>query len=202
MKYIPGFASLQRLVIYFVLELSMVMMKNTYIGTWYRNKFANDCRNYIRKTAPSKYHDILIPKGKELIPGCKRRVFDTDYLPSLRRDNVELETDPLVEIKENSVVTKSGKELKADVIVMANGFNVTRMGFPMLVYGESGKTMQEYWEKKGESREAKSKSKEDFDHNVLLLLPLSHRWTSSLQRLYALGFPKFLLSNGTKHWNW
>lgn len=167
-KYVPGFASVQRLVIYFVLELSMVMMKNTFIGTWYRNKFANDCRNYIRKTAPKKYHDILIPKGKELIPGCKRRVFDTDYLSALRRDNIELETDPLTEIRENSVVTKSGKVLDADIIVMANGFNVTRMGFPMLLYGEKGQTLQEYWEAKGE---------------LSLFLPLSSCQHPSLSRL-------------------
>jgi len=41
-----------------------------------------------------------------LADALRSRVFDTDYLPALRRDNVELERSALVEIKEKSVICK------------------------------------------------------------------------------------------------
>jgi cation diffusion facilitator CzcD-associated flavoprotein CzcO len=73
-RYVPGFVYLQRAVIFTVLELSMLMMFKHRLGTLYRNKFAADCIAYIKKTAPPKYHDVLVPKDGELQPGCKRCV--------------------------------------------------------------------------------------------------------------------------------
>jgi len=149
LRFVPGFWRVQRLIIFVVLELSMLMMFKNRLGTMYRNHFANACIKYAKATAPLKYHEAVIPKEGELQPGCKRRVFDTDYLTCLNRENVDLVTSHVAEIKENSVITKDGQEHAADVIVLANGFAVTEMGFPMRIEGKGGITIQEYWKKKG-----------------------------------------------------
>ncbi|PWN46061.1 FAD/NAD(P)-binding domain-containing protein [Ceraceosorus guamensis] len=151
LRNVPGFYLLVRAIVHIVLELSSIMMYRHWAGTQARERFARNCISYIKQAAPTKYHDILVPQPEKdgLHPGCKRRVFDTDYLPTLHRDNVELESSPLVEIKEKSVLTKDGRELPADVIVLANGFAVTNMGFPMKIYGKTGKTVQDYWAEAG-----------------------------------------------------
>lgn len=149
LRYLPGFWRIQRLILFVVLELSMLMMFKNKLGTAYRNRFADACIQYAKKTAPVKYHDAVIPKPGELQPGCKRRVFDTDYLSCLNRDNVDLVTSHVTEIRERSVVTKDGQEHPADVIVLANGFAVTELGFPMRIEGRDGITIQEYWKKNG-----------------------------------------------------
>jgi cation diffusion facilitator CzcD-associated flavoprotein CzcO len=149
LRYVPGFWRVQRMIIFVVLEASMLMMFKNKLGTLYRNHFANACIQYAKKTTPLRYHDAIIPKDGELQPGCKRRVFDTDYLTCLNRDNVDLVTSPVTEIRERSVVTKDGVEHPADVIVLANGFATLEMGFPMRIEGRGGITIQEYWKKHG-----------------------------------------------------
>lgn len=148
-RSLPGFVYVQRAFIFVVLELSMLMMFKNKLGGLYREHFGRMSRNYIHKTSPQKYHNMLIPKPDELQPGCKRRVFDTGYLASLRRSNVELEPSALVEIRPKSVLTKDGRELPADVIVMANGFNLREMGFPMKIYGRGGVSIQDHWARVG-----------------------------------------------------
>lgn len=133
LKYVPGLWKFQRLVIAVFLELHMIMMYRNKIGTFFRNRFAQSCIRYAKSTAPAKYHKAIIPDPNELQPGCKRRVFDTDYLSSLKRDNVDIITSPTKEIRKNSVITSDGKEHPADVIVLANGFAITDVGFPMKV---------------------------------------------------------------------
>lgn len=82
----------------------------------------------MKLTTPEKYHSILIPKFDL---GQKRRVFDTDYLASLNRSNVHLTNDPISHITSTSIITKSGKEYSADVIILANGFHVQSFILPM-----------------------------------------------------------------------
>lgn len=148
-RTLPGLARLQRWLIALVLEFGMIAMFRNRIGTFFRNRFAHHCIEYAKKTAPAKYHNAVIPKLDEVVPGCKRRVFDTGYLASLQRDNVDLVTSPVVEIKQNSVLTKEGKEYPADVIVLANGFKVREAGFPLKIVGRKGINLQDYWKQKG-----------------------------------------------------
>ena len=48
---------------------------------------------YIKEVAPEKYHDKLIPDYKI---GCKRLIFDYNYVPSLK--------DPRIDIKPNALI--------------------------------------------------------------------------------------------------
>ena len=97
---------------------------------------------YIRKLAPERYHEALVPKTEI---GCKRKVMDTDYLACLHRDNVELVfSDPVAAIEEDGVRTKSGRHIKADAIILATGFATQQVLFPMDIRGEKGISLVEH----------------------------------------------------------
>jgi cation diffusion facilitator CzcD-associated flavoprotein CzcO len=56
--------------------------------------------------------------------GCKRPVVSDDYLPALTRSNVDVVTEPIVEIRERSIVTGDGQEHPVDTIIHGTGFDV------------------------------------------------------------------------------
>jgi hypothetical protein len=77
----------------------------------------------MRSKAPKQYLDQLIPKYREFhgitIPassqvlfsaiGCKRLLFDTDYLAALHRPNLTLNSDGIETIVEDGIVTTKGR---------------------------------------------------------------------------------------------
>ncbi|KAF4981440.1 hypothetical protein FZEAL_2752 [Fusarium zealandicum] len=112
-------------------------------GVSTRNRWAKEATEYIRKTAPAKYLDFLIPKTEV---GCKRRVNDTDYLACLHRENVELVYDDAIDkIEVAGVRTKSGRLINADAIILAHGFETQMPLFPMKIFGKDGLTINDHW---------------------------------------------------------
>lgn len=109
---------------------------NVKTGAKTRAAWAKDAAEYIKKNSPAKYRDFLVPNSEI---GCKRRVNDTGYLACLHQDNVELiYSDPVSEIFEDGVRTRSGRLVNADAIVLATGFETQKVLFPMDVRGEKG----------------------------------------------------------------
>jgi 4-hydroxyacetophenone monooxygenase len=78
-------------------------------------------------------------------PFGKRPLLNNNWFGMLRRANVELVTDPVEQVDGDAVVTRSGKRHPADVIVLATGFQASRMLHPMHVKGRDGKTVRELW---------------------------------------------------------
>ena len=76
--------------------------------------------------------------------GCKRILLSDDYLPALARPNVEVETSPLVEVRESSIVTAAG-EHELDVIIYGTGFRITDPPVSHLVFGPDGRSLAETW---------------------------------------------------------
>jgi cation diffusion facilitator CzcD-associated flavoprotein CzcO len=64
---------------------------------------------------------------KKLIPdftiGCKRLLQTNDFYPSLNNPNVEVITNVISSITQDSLITKDGKEYKVDIIVFGTGFS-------------------------------------------------------------------------------
>ncbi len=76
----------------------------------------------------------------------KRTLQDNgSWLTALKRDDVELITDPIAEIRERSVVCESGAEYPVDVIVYATGFHANRFLWPMDIVGRDGAKLREQW---------------------------------------------------------
>ncbi|PRY08830.1 flavin-containing monooxygenase [Kineococcus rhizosphaerae] len=78
-------------------------------------------------------------------PGCKRRLVSNDWYPALCRDDVDLVTERIVEVRPSAVVTADGVEHPTDVIVFGTGFAATDFLAPMEVRGLSGVELSEQW---------------------------------------------------------
>jgi cation diffusion facilitator CzcD-associated flavoprotein CzcO len=77
--------------------------------------------------------------------GCKRILPSNEWYPALSRDNVELVTDAIAEVREHSIVTADGAEREVDAIVFGTGFHVVDMPIGRLVQGRGGRTLAETW---------------------------------------------------------
>jgi cation diffusion facilitator CzcD-associated flavoprotein CzcO len=78
--------------------------------------------------------------------GCKRILPSNDWYPALARDNVELVTAGLTEVREHSVVTADGRELEVDALLFGTGFDVLDMPVGRLVRGRDGRTLADVWD--------------------------------------------------------
>ncbi|GAA6022673.1 hypothetical protein JCM8202_005045 [Rhodotorula sphaerocarpa] len=104
-----------------------------------------ELETHMKESVPEQYWDAL---HADFDVGAKRRVFDAGYYRALHEPNVELIADDSVERAEgNTVYTKKGRELKADVVVLATGFRVRDYLFPMKVYNGEGEGLQDRMDK-------------------------------------------------------
>ena len=86
---------------------------------------------------------------KKLTPnfqfGCKRVLISDDYWPALERDNVELVTEGIAEIRGDCIETKDGALHPVDVIISATGFALGLATAPFPVTGRGGRSLAEAW---------------------------------------------------------
>jgi cation diffusion facilitator CzcD-associated flavoprotein CzcO len=78
--------------------------------------------------------------------GCKRVLKSDDYYPALVRDNVDVVTEPIAEVRPQGIVTRDGVEHPADVIVFGTGFRVTDLPIAERIRGRDGRTLAEGWQ--------------------------------------------------------
>lgn len=117
------------------------------IGKLLRRLIQGSLEQYMRRTAPSKYHDILIP---DFAFGAKRPILDHGYLEVLHKPNVSIvESKALTIIGPHDVRTDSGETVRADIIVLANGFKTQELLTPMIIKGRHGAILPEIWQKPG-----------------------------------------------------
>ncbi|KAB8648475.1 hypothetical protein FH972_026131 [Carpinus fangiana] len=168
---------------------------------------------YIKRMAPEKYWEALLPNYEI---GCKRKVMDTDYLASLWREEVELVADdPVVEIVETGVKTRSGRVVKADAIVLAIGFATSQMLFPMEIVGKGGVKLNDHWDQttQGAAQAYLGTSVNGFPNFSILMGPntvtghLSVIYTVECQINYAIRLMKPVIAklhpkNSWLPWNW
>lgn len=75
----------------------------------------------------------------------KRLLQDSDWLDTLKRDNVELVAQAVKEIVDDGVVAKDGTHYPADIIVLATGFAVTKMLHHIKFVGRNGVQLSDLW---------------------------------------------------------
>ncbi|KAF2709760.1 FAD/NAD(P)-binding domain-containing protein [Pleomassaria siparia CBS 279.74] len=148
MKYVPLAMRIYRAHIYWQLERDYFGLEIER-GKAIREDLAKENEAYVKRKAPKKYWDALIPKTEI---GCKRKVLDTEYLSSLHRENVELVyDDPVEQILDSGVRTSKGRIIHADAIVLAIGFATQQMLFPMEIVGRKGLGLNQYWDTTSQS---------------------------------------------------
>ncbi|KAL2788605.1 hypothetical protein BJX66DRAFT_326967 [Aspergillus keveii] len=107
-----------------------------------RAKAEQGARKYIHSMAPRKYHNFIVP---DFPFGCKRRIFDPNYLESLHRSHVEVAPLGIDSIDETGITSSDGKHTEFDAIVLATGFDVQQFLVPMEIYGRKGKSLTDQW---------------------------------------------------------
>ncbi|MCH4247426.1 MAG: NAD(P)/FAD-dependent oxidoreductase [Acinetobacter populi] len=95
--------------------------------------------------------------ARKLIPdyvmGCKRILISNKYYPTFNRKNVELVTDGIQEVTEDSIISSDGKVRKIDCIIYGTGFitdpRIYMKDFPC--QGIDGHDLMKDWKDNAES---------------------------------------------------
>ncbi len=78
-------------------------------------------------------------------PGCKRLLIANDWYPTLARDDVDLVSEPIVEVVPTGMRTSDGTLHELNTIVLATGFTATEFLAPMRVHGRGGVELTRHW---------------------------------------------------------
>ncbi len=81
--------------------------------------------------------------------GCKRVLVSNDYYPALARENVDVVTDGITEVREHSVIDGAGVEHEVDAIIYGTGFHVTDAFDDLDVIGRDGRNLGKEWSTEG-----------------------------------------------------
>ncbi len=91
--------------------------------------------------------DLLAKVMPDYPPAAKRIVRDNGiWATTLKRDNVELITEPISAIQPQGLRMADGTEHDVDVIVYGTGFQASRFLMPMKVTGRHGVDLHEQWD--------------------------------------------------------
>ncbi|KAH8646864.1 hypothetical protein BX600DRAFT_420747 [Xylariales sp. PMI_506] len=169
-----------RWMMFWILETALVQFYNGKSGQQAREDATKKSKDYVNATAPEHYVPLLTP-SYDL--GCRRRILDHKYLKTLHNQKVHLTNDPIASIRPKSVVTASGVEYPADLIILATGFNFTQWQADS-VFGRNGISMQQHWEKFGGIEAYKTVAMSEFPNLFYLLGPNSGSGHTSV--LYSI----------------
>lgn len=139
---VPGLMTFVRFVVFCVAENELRSFYMTGAGARFRVRREAQVASYMRRTAPEKYHDLLVP---DFEIGCKRRIFDPGYLQALHKHNITLTDDPIAEVLPGAVRTRSGATTETDVIILANGYVTNKFLPGIQVFGRDGVTLDDHW---------------------------------------------------------
>lgn len=78
-------------------------------------------------------------------PFAKRMLLDNGWYRTLRNSNVRLIPEHLARIEAKRLFSSSGEEVEADVIILATGFQTTRVLGSYDVVGREGRVLRELW---------------------------------------------------------
>ncbi|MDB5071023.1 MAG: NAD(P)/FAD-dependent oxidoreductase [Candidatus Eremiobacteraeota bacterium] len=139
-RWLPGYSWAVRTLIYWVLEIRAFGFTVKPALLQSRESLA---LKYLERQIPEPELRRAVTPNYRL--GCKRVLISDDYYPALRRPNVEVVPAPVAELREHSVVTASGAEYPADVVIFATGFRATQGFGALRVYGRGGKELADAW---------------------------------------------------------
>ncbi|GAA6036544.1 hypothetical protein JCM8097_003561 [Rhodosporidiobolus ruineniae] len=141
LRYVPGLHTAFRSYVLNYME-AFFELTDKDKGAKGRAEIKKFSEKYIDKAAPAKFRDQL---KYDFEFGQKRRVIDfSRYVPALHSPKFDLLLpDTIVSAKGRTVTTQSGKEVKADVVVLSTGFKVTDYLFPLKVYNNEGESLVE-----------------------------------------------------------
>ena len=139
-RRIPGAQRLMRDAIYWSREVFAIPMLNAALSPIIRVL----TERHLRRSVPDP--ELRAKLTPDYAPGCKRILVSNDYLPSLGRENVEVLTDGIKEIREHSVIDSNGVEREVDTIILGTGFHVTDLPIAERVRDGEGRSLAAHWD--------------------------------------------------------
>lgn len=143
---VPFATWLFRLLVLAYAELTYLIFPMNALASILRRRVERVARAFVHTTAPAKYHADLIPKHEI---ACRRRVFDTaGYMKCLNAPNVRFVVSPrgVREILPTAVRTDDDVLHRADVVILATGFDAVASVSSFNVVGRGGTTLREHWD--------------------------------------------------------
>ncbi|KAH8646209.1 hypothetical protein BX600DRAFT_390517 [Xylariales sp. PMI_506] len=168
LRNVPGLISLSRLLVFLAAENELRGLPLTPGAARFRARRRRVAEQYMRQAAPEKYHDLLIP---DFEIGCKRRIFDSGYLRSLHAENLTLTGSKPTEIVADGVEMEDGSVVKADMLILANGFITNHFMSGINIHGRKGITLEEHWKSFGGAEAYNCSVMSDFPNFFILLGP-------------------------------
>ncbi len=143
-RHVPGLQRLAREAIYWGREAFM-------IGFGYRPELLAAAQKIAEGNIAKAIEDRALRKAvtPDWRLGCKRILLSNTWYPMLARDNVELVTDGIAEIRGNTIVSNDGTEREVDAIVVATGFHVTDSPTFERIVGAGGRSLAQVFDAEG-----------------------------------------------------
>ncbi|KAF1841159.1 FAD/NAD(P)-binding domain-containing protein [Cucurbitaria berberidis CBS 394.84] len=213
LKTVPGLKELLRFLIFASAEGEFLkLFPNTQYAVKHRKIYEEKLMTHMRKCVPEKYWKVMTP---DYGVGCKRRIFDKRWLQSLNDPKIELTTQPLARVTETGVIIGPGatypknvnevdypeREVPADVIVLANGFDTTRWLHPLKVAGKGGEDLVQVMEDRGGAQAYQGTAVDGFPNFFMIFGPNTATGHSSVVMAsenmvnFSLKFIKLILNN-------
>ena len=148
--------------------------------------------------------DLLAKSIPPYAPGGKRMLVDNGvWAAALKRDNVELITDPIAAIEPTGVRLASGRLVEVDVIIYATGFKASDFLAPMRITGEGGQDLHKVWD--GDARAYLGMTVPGFPNffmmygpNTNIVVNGSIVFFSECSARYIMGCIKLLIEDGAR----
>jgi cation diffusion facilitator CzcD-associated flavoprotein CzcO len=137
---LPWLARLYRAWIWLSYELRWPLLRRSGFLSRQIEKLA--IRSMRGQIPDPKLQEALIP---DYPLGGKRILISDDYYPALVRENVRVVTEPIARIGRDALVTRDGASHRADVLILATGFETTSFLAPMKIEGRDGRALHDVW---------------------------------------------------------
>ena len=145
MRRFPAFQRAIRGLIYLMVEsLGLVI----FVSQRFRHGFEVIGRLHLRRQVPDP--ELRAKLTPAFMIGCKRACLSDAYLPSLTRENVEVITEGIAEVREGSILTANGAEHEVDTIIFGTGFNVPPRAGERVI-GRDGRSVIELYDERPRS---------------------------------------------------
>ena len=216
---IPLLARTCRLMLFLICELDfMLFFRDTPYHRKARKEVESRLMRHMKKTAPEKYHEILSPNYSL---GCKRRIIDYGWLNCLNNPKIKLTTQPLTSLQPRGAILGPGRnypdpkdvaskvstdqvQIPADVVILANGFELTTWLHPLKVRGKGGALMQDVWDERGGPQAYMGATMDGFPNFFMIFGPNTATGHSSVILAsenmieYSLRFIRHILSGDVR----
>lgn len=152
LKHIPYYADWYRFQLFWATADGLHASLHVDPSWPHLDRSLNEANERMRQTLIASIR-TQIGDDDELLAKCipnyppygKRMLRDNHWYATLKRDNVELVTQPIDHIEPKGIVTANGEVHGAEILVLATGFSVGQVLGPIEVHGSEGVDLRSIW---------------------------------------------------------